>query len=211
MRDGHHHAEGGDGEGEQQQQAEQAEEQHRVVGHVDEAGERQQDHALRAPRSSRRPGTCRRRSTTGGPARPASPAGTRARGPITSETALNIALNTTAMQRTPGKMNVLRSTPSVEAADSDCRPDPSTNRNSSGWISHRHDLHAVGGEADQVAPPDDPHRPDLRPPGALAAPGRRRRRRSGGAHRLAPAIARIIARLRSPGPPVSASRIVEPV
>ena len=40
------------------------------------------------------------------------------------------------MQTTPGKMNVLRSTPSVEAADSDCRPDPSTNRNSSGWISH---------------------------------------------------------------------------
>ena len=32
-------------------------------------------------------------------------------------------------------MNVLRSTPSVDAAESDCSPEPRTNRNSSGWIS----------------------------------------------------------------------------
>ena len=54
---------------------------------------------------------------------------------ITSDIALNIALNTSAMQMTPGKMKVLRSTPSVDAAASVCSPAPSTNRNSSGWIS----------------------------------------------------------------------------
>ena len=32
-------------------------------------------------------------------------------------------------------MNVVRSTPSVDAADSDCSPGARTNRNSSGWIS----------------------------------------------------------------------------
>ena len=54
----------------------------------------------------------------------------------TSDAALIIAVNSTATQRTPGNMNVLRSTPLVEAAESDCRPEPSTNRKSSGWISH---------------------------------------------------------------------------
>ncbi len=54
---------------------------------------------------------------------------------ITSEIALNIALKTSAMQRIPGKMNVLSSTPPVDAAASVCSPAPSTNRNSSGWTS----------------------------------------------------------------------------
>ena len=54
----------------------------------------------------------------------------------TRDAALKMALNTSAMQRIPGNMNVVRSTPSVEPADSDCRPGPRTNRNSSGWSIH---------------------------------------------------------------------------
>ena len=55
---------------------------------------------------------------------------------MTSDAALKMALYTSAMQRTPGNMNVVRSTPSVDAAESVCSPGPRTNRNSSGWISH---------------------------------------------------------------------------
>ena len=60
------------------------------------------------------------------------------------------------------------------------------------------------------APPDNAHRPALRPPGALGHPdgGDVRDR---GAHRPAFTTTRAIARLRSAGDAVSASRIVEPV
>ena len=107
-------------------------------------------------------------------------------------------------------MNVLRSTPSVEAADSDCRPEPSTNRNSSGWISHI--MICARSLAKRIM---------SRRQTAFTARASERHVRSGtrtattsaddGAHRFAPAIARIMARLWSPGPPVSASRIVVPV
>ena len=107
-------------------------------------------------------------------------------------------------------MNVLRSTPSVDAADERLQPGPEDEQEQQRLDQQRRDPHAVGGEADQVAPPDDPHRPDLRPPGALGHPdGDDLRDR--GAHRPAPDSTRIVARLRSLTDPVSASRIVEPV
>ncbi len=54
----------------------------------------------------------------------------------TSDAALKMALYTSAMPRTPGNMNVVRPTPSVDESESVCSPGPRTNRNSSGWISH---------------------------------------------------------------------------
>ena len=130
----------------------------------------------------------------------------------TSEAAVKIDVNSTVMPRTPGKMNVFRSTPPVEAADSDCRPEPSTNRNSSGWISamaicmrlpakrirsrrqmvftarssERHERSATrtATTSATIAPPAGAAE------GPCAVVGETR-----GPHRLAPAIARIRARV----------------
>ena len=107
-------------------------------------------------------------------------------------------------------MNVVRSTPSVDAADSVCSPGPRTNRNSSGWISDvtirmRSSAKRIRSRRQTIA-----HRPGLRPPGALGHPdGDDVRDR--GAHRPAFDNTRIVARLRSRAGAVSASRIVEPV
>jgi len=51
----------------------------------------------------------------------------------TTDAAENIAVNSTDVASTPGKMNVFRFTPPVEALVSDDRPVPRTKRNSSGW------------------------------------------------------------------------------
>ena len=127
----------------------------------------------------------------------------------TSEEALKIPLSIAAMHRTPGKMNVLKSTPSVEAADSVCRPEPRTSRNSSGWISHI-----------TICMRSPVKRMSSRRQTIFTARSSECHERSGtrtgddvgnrGAHRRAPASARIMTRVWSLTP-VSASRIVVPV
>ena len=89
---------------------------------------------------------------------------------MTSDAALIMPLNHIAMQRIPGNMNVVRSTPSVDASDSDCRPGAEDEQEQQRLDQRRHDPHAVVGEADHLAPPDGAHGPGLRPPGALGHP-----------------------------------------
>ena len=128
----------------------------------------------------------------------------------TRDAALKIALYTSAMQTIPGNMNVVRSTPSVDAGRQRLQPGPEDEQEQQRLEQPRQDHPGVVDEADQVAPPDDAHCPALRPPGALGHPDgddvRDRR-----AHRPAFTTTRAIARLRSAADAVSASRIVEPV
>ncbi len=107
-------------------------------------------------------------------------------------------------------MNVLRSTPCVLALESCCRPEPSTNRNSSGCTSEvtirmRSLLKRISSRSQTIFTARSSLRHDARrdaDPNDLA---------SIGAHRRPPAITCIATRLRAVALDSSASRIVLPV
>ncbi len=124
----------------------------------------------------------------------------------TNDAAWNMAMNMTEMHRIPGKMKVFRLTPWVPALARRWRPEPSTNRNSSGCTSDVTMRSRLLAKRIELALPDDLDRAQL---GAQAAlwdcdPDDRAARGrwcgfcdfARGGHRRIPDIICIITRLR---------------